>query len=350
TRKVNQDMAYYRSTVLVSMDPVSVSKGALEVKQQLIRELASHNLSGEVRVLNSPRLGDPETEGPDILVYPEGSHYIQLTPATVGQIVMEHFIKGRELHQYKAQMRDVTDEELGEPKEKEIRVILEHIGKIDPRNIEDYIAVDGYQALAKVLGEMSPEDVIQTILDSKLRGRGGAGFPTGMKWKFARQSKDTPKYMVCNADEGDPGAFMNRKVLEGDPHSVLEGMTIGAYAVGANQGYIYCRAEYPIAVSTLNTAIEQAREYGLLGKDILGFGFDFDIEVRMGAGAFVCGEETALLASIEGNRGEPRVRPPFPASKGLWGKPTNINNVETYANVPKIIHRGLEWYTSMGSE
>ena len=343
-------MAYYRSTVLVSMDPVSVSKGALEVKQQLIRELASHNLSGEVRVLNSPRLGDPETEGPDILVYPEGSHYIQLTPATVGQIVMEHFIKGRELHQYKAQMRDVTDEELGEPREKEIRVILEHIGKIDPRNIEDYIAVDGYQALAKVLGEMSPEDVIQTILDSKLRGRGGAGFPTGMKWKFARQSKDTPKYMVCNADEGDPGAFMNRKVLEGDPHSVLEGMTIGAYAVGANQGYIYCRAEYPIAVSTLNTAIEQAREYGLLGKDILGFGFDFDIEVRMGAGAFVCGEETALLASIEGNRGEPRVRPPFPASKGLWGKPTNINNVETYANVPKIIHRGLEWYTSMGSE
>ncbi len=343
-------MAYYRSTVLVSMDPVSVSKGALEVKQQLIRELASHNLSGEVRVLNSPRLGDPETEGPDILVYPEGSHYIQLTPATVGQIVMEHFIKGRELLQYKAQMRDVTDEELGEPREKEIRVILEHIGKIDPRNIEDYIAVDGYQALAKVLGEMSPEDVIQTILDSKLRGRGGAGFPTGMKWKFARQSKDTPKYMVCNADEGDPGAFMNRKVLEGDPHSVLEGMTIGAYAVGANQGYIYCRAEYPIAVSTLNTAIEQAREYGLLGKDILGFGFDFDIEVRMGAGAFVCGEETALLASIEGNRGEPRVRPPFPASKGLWGKPTNINNVETYANVPKIIHRGLEWYTSMGSE
>ena len=332
------------------MDPVSVSKGALEVKQQLIRELASHNLSGEVRVLNSPRLGDPETEGPDILVYPEGSHYIQLTPATVGQIVMEHFIKGRELLQYKAQMRDVTDEELGEPKEKEIRVILEHIGKIDPRNIEDYIAVDGYQALAKVLGEMSPEDVIQTILDSKLRGRGGAGFPTGMKWKFARQSKDTPKYMVCNADEGDPGAFMNRKVLEGDPHSVLEGMTIGAYAVGANQGYIYCRAEYPIAVSTLNTAIEQAREYGLLGKDILGFGFDFDIEVRMGAGAFVCGEETALLASIEGNRGEPRVRPPFPASKGLWGKPTNINNVETYANVPKIIHRGLDWYTSMGSE
>lgn len=343
-------MAYYRSTVLVSMDPVCIDKGALDVKEQLIKELAKHNLSEEVQVLDIPRVGDPETEGPDFLVYPEGSHYIQLTPATVGPIVMEHFIKGRELQQYKAQMRDVTDEELGEPKAKEIRIILENIGKIDPRNIEDYIAVDGYQALAKVLGEMTPETVIQTILDSKLRGRGGAGFPTGMKWKFARQAPDTPKYMVCNADEGDPGAFMNRKVLEGDPHSVLEGMTIGAYAVGANQGYIYCRAEYPIAVSTLNIAIKQAREYGLLGKDILGSGFDFDIEVRMGAGAFVCGEETALLASIEGNRGEPRVRPPFPASKGLWGKPTNINNVETYANVPKIILRGLEWYTSMGSE
>jgi len=343
-------MAYYRSTVLVSMDPVCIDKGALDVKAQLIKELTKHNLSEEVQVLDIPRVGDPDTDGPDILVYPEGSHYIQLTPATVGPIVMEHFIKGRELQQYKAQMRDVTDEELSEPKPKEIRIILENIGKIDPRNIEDYIAVDGYQALAKVLGEMTPEAVIQTILDSKLRGRGGAGFPTGLKWKFARQAPDTPKYMVCNADEGDPGAFMNRKVLEGDPHSVLEGMTIGAYAVGANQGYIYCRAEYPIAVSTLNIAIKQAREYGLLGKDILGSGFDFDIEVRMGAGAFVCGEETALLASIEGNRGEPRVRPPFPASKGLWGKPTNINNVETYANVPKIILRGLEWYTSMGSE
>ena len=343
-------MAYYRSTVLVSMDPVCIDKGAMGVKEQLIRELANFNLSGEVQVMDSPRLGDPETEGPDILVYPEGSHYIQLTPATVGPIVMEHFIKGRELQQYKAQMRDVTDEELGEPKDKEIRIILENIGKIDPRNIEDYIAVDGYQALAKVLGEMSPDDVIQTILDSKLRGRGGAGFPTGLKWKFARQAPDTPRYMICNADEGDPGAFMNRKVLEGDPHSVLEGMAIGAYAVGASQGYVYCRAEYPIAVSTLNIAIEQAREYGLLGKDILGSGFDFDIEVRMGAGAFVCGEETALMASIEGSRGEPRARPPFPASKGLWGKPTNINNVETYANVPKIIHRGLEWYTSMGSE
>ncbi|NLE84552.1 MAG: NADH-quinone oxidoreductase subunit NuoF [Chloroflexi bacterium] len=343
-------MAYYRSTILVSMDPVCIEKGAVQVKEQLIEELKLHKLLDEVEILDSPRIGNPESEGPDILVYPEGSHYIALTPESVRTIVVEHFVKGRELAQYEAKMRDLTDEEVREPKEKEIRVILENIGKIDPRNIEDYIAVDGYQALAKVLTEMTPEDVIQTMLDSKLRGRGGAGFPTGLKWKFAHQAQGNPKYMVCNADEGDPGAFMNRKVLEGDPHSVIEGMTIGAFAVGSNQGYVYCRAEYPIAVSTLNIAIAQAKEYGLLGENIMGSGFSFDLEVRMGAGAFVCGEETALIASIEGSRGEPRVRPPFPATKGLWGKPTNINNVETYANVPKIIHNGLDWYTSMGSE
>ena len=343
-------MAYYRSTILVSMDPICVEKGALQIKEQIIEELKLQKILDEVQILDSPRIGDPETEGPDILVYPEGSHYISLTPESVRPLVVEHFIKGRELAQYSAKMRDLMDEEIREPKDKEVRVILENIGKIDPRNIEDYIATDGYAALAKVLTEMTPEDVIQTILDSKLRGRGGAGFPTGLKWKFARQAQGSPKFMVCNADEGDPGAFMNRKVLEGDPHSVIEGMAIGAYAVGSTQGYVYCRAEYPIAVSTLNIAIKQAKEYGLLGKNILGTDFSFDLEVRMGAGAFVCGEETALIASIEGSRGEPRVRPPFPASKGLWGKPTNINNVETYANVPKIIHRGLEWYTSMGSE
>lgn len=343
-------MAYYRSTILVSMDPICVEKGALQIKEQIIEELKLQKILDEVQILDSPRIGDPETEGPDILVYPEGSHYISLTPESVRRLVVEHFIKGRELAQYSAKMRDLMDEEIREPKDKEVRVILENIGKIDPRNIEDYIATDGYAALAKVLTEMTPEDVIQTILDSKLRGRGGAGFPAGLKWKFARQAQGSPKFMVCNADEGDPGAFMNRKVLEGDPHSVIEGMAIGAYAVGSTQGYVYCRAEYPIAVSTLNIAIKQAKEYGLLGKNILGTDFSFDLEVRMGAGAFVCGEETALIASIEGSRGEPRVRPPFPASKGLWGKPTNINNVETYANVPKIIHRGLEWYTSMGSE
>ena len=343
-------MAYYRSTILVSMDPICVEKGALQIKEQIIEELKLQKILDEVQILDSPRIGDPEIEGPDILVYPEGSHYISLTPESVRPLVVEHFIKGRELAQYSAKMRDLMDEEIREPKDKEVRVILENIGKIDPRNIEDYIATDGYAALAKVLTEMTPEDVIQTVLDSKLRGRGGAGFPAGLKWKFARQAQGSPKFMVCNADEGDPGAFMNRKVLEGDPHSVIEGMAIGAYAVGSTQGYVYCRAEYPIAVSTLNIAIKQAKEYGLLGKNILGTDFSFDLEVRMGAGAFVCGEETALIASIEGSRGEPRVRPPFPASKGLWGKPTNINNVETYANVPKIIHRGLEWYTSMGSE
>lgn len=343
-------MTYYRSTVLVSMDPICVDKGALEVKKKLIQELERLNLAQEVQVLDSPRIGDPLSEGPDILVYPEGSHYISLTANTVPMLVMEHFIKGRELRQYTAKMRDVVEEEISEPKDKEIRLILENVGKIDPRNIQDYIAVDGYLALAQVLTEMTPEAVIQTILDSKLRGRGGAGFPTGLKWKFARQAAGEPKYLVCNADEGDPGAFMNRKVLEGDPHSVIEGMIIAAYAIGSSQGYIYCRAEYPIAVSTLRIAIGQAREMGLLGQDIMGSGLSFDLEVRMGAGAFVCGEETALIASIEGGRGEPRSRPPFPANKGLWGKPTNINNVETYANVPRIIARGVDWYASMGTE
>jgi len=332
------------------MDPICIEKGALQIKEQIIEELKLQRILDEVQILDIPRIGDPETEGPDILVYPEGSHYIALTPESVRPLVVEHFIKGRELQQYSARMRDLMDDEVREPKEKEVRVILENIGKIDPRNIEDYIATDGYAALAKVLTEMTPEDVIQTVVDSKLRGRGGAGFPAGLKWKFAHQAPGSPKYMVCNADEGDPGAFMNRKVLEGDPHAVIEGMAIGAYAVGSNQGYVYCRAEYPIAVSTLNIAIKQAKEYGLLGKNIMGTDFSFDLEVRMGAGAFVCGEETALIASIEGNRGEPRVRPPFPATKGLWGKPTNINNVETYANVPRIILRGLDWYTSLGSE
>ncbi|NLC14247.1 MAG: NADH-quinone oxidoreductase subunit F, partial [Chloroflexi bacterium] len=229
-------MAYYRSTILVSMDPICVEKGALQIKEQIIEELKLQKILDEVQILDSPRIGDPEIEGPDILVYPEGSHYISLTPESVRPLVVEHFIKGRELAQYSAKMRDLMDEEIREPKDKEVRVILENIGKIDPRNIEDYIATDGYAALAKVLTEMTPEDVIQTILDSKLRGRGGAGFPTGLKWKFARQAQGSPKFMVCNADEGDPGAFMNRKVLEGDPHSVIEGMAIGAYAVGSTQG------------------------------------------------------------------------------------------------------------------
>ncbi|HSN94948.1 MAG TPA: NADH-ubiquinone oxidoreductase-F iron-sulfur binding region domain-containing protein, partial [Anaerolineaceae bacterium] len=343
-------MPYYRSTVLVSVNPIAVEKGAYEVKNRIIAELEKLNLLDEVQVIDTPRIGDPIKDGPDILVYPEGTHYTAITVDTVPMLVAEHFIKGRELKQYASVMRDLADEELSEPKPKEIRLILDQIGKIDPRNIDDYVAVDGYMALGKVLTEMTPEEVIQTLIDAKLRGRGGAGFPTGLKWRFARQAVGEPKYIICNADEGDPGAFMNRKVLEGNPHSVIEGMIIGAYAIGSSQGYIYCRAEYPIAVSTLRLAIEQARSLGLLGKNILGTDFSFDLEVRMGAGAFVCGEETALIASIEGKRGEPRVRPPFPAQKGLWGKPSNINNVETFANVPQIFLKGVEWFSSMGSE
>jgi NADH-quinone oxidoreductase subunit F/NADP-reducing hydrogenase subunit HndC len=244
----------------------------------------------------------------------------------------------------------VAEEELGPPKPKEIRVVLRNCGKIDPENIEDYIAEDGYLALAKALTEMTPEDIISTIKASGLRGRGGAGFPTGMKWELTRKADGDVKYIVCNADEGDPGAFMNRRVLESDPHSVIEGMIIAAYAIGARYGYIYCRAEYPIAVKRLQIGIQQAKQLGLLGENILESGFSFDLEVRKGAGAFVCGEETALMASIEGARGEPRTRPPFPSVKGLWGKPTNINNVETYANVPQIILKGAEWFASMGTE
>ncbi|HOG57936.1 MAG TPA: NADH-quinone oxidoreductase subunit NuoF [Anaerolineaceae bacterium] len=343
-------MAFYRSTVLVSVDPACVEKGAYELIDALNDELIKQGLIDEVRILETPRLGDPQKFGPDIIVYPEGTHYTNLTYYDVPRLVEEHFIKGRILKQYAAVMQDAIDEEISAPKAKEIRIVLRNVGVIDPRNIEDYIANDGYQALGKVLTEMSPDDVIQEILDAKLRGRGGAGFPTGLKWRFARQAEGDIKYIVCNADEGDPGAFMNRRVLEGDPHSVVEGMIIAAYAIGARQGYIYCRAEYPIAVSTVNLAMKQARALGLLGKNIMGTDFSFDLEMRMGAGAFVCGEETALMASIEGGRGEPRVRPPFPAQKGLWGKPTNINNVETYANVPQIILNGAEWYASMGTE
>lgn len=343
-------MAFYRSTVLVSVDPICVEKGAYELIDSLQDELIKQGLLDEVQVLETPRLGDPEKLGPDIVVYPEGTHYTNITFFDVPRLVEEHFIKGRILKQYASKMIDAIDEELSAPKSKEIRVVLRNIGEVDPRNIEDYFAKDGYMALGKVLSEMSPEEVIQEILDAKLRGRGGAGFPTGLKWKFARQSEGNVKYIICNADEGDPGAFMNRRVLEGDPHSVIEGMCIAAYAIGAQQGYIYCRAEYPIAVSTMNLAMKQARSMGLLGKNILGTNFSFDLDMRMGAGAFVCGEETALMASIEGGRGEPRARPPFPANKGLWGKPTNINNVETYANVPQIILKGSEWFSSMGTE
>jgi NADH-quinone oxidoreductase subunit F/NADP-reducing hydrogenase subunit HndC len=242
------------------------------------------------------------------------------------------------------------DSELAAPTSKEIRVVLRNCNLIDPESIDEYIINDGYSALVQALSSMTPEEIIDTVLRSGLRGRGGAGFPTGKKWQFTRNAQNSPKYIICNADEGDPGAFMNRRILEGDPHSVIEGMIIAAYAIGSSQGYIYCRAEYPIAVQMTNLAIQKARELGLLGENILNSGFSFDLSVRMGAGAFVCGEETALMASIEGNRGEPRPRPPFPAVSGLWGKPTNINNVETFSNIPQIIQNGADWYASMGTE
>jgi len=341
-------MKYFRSHVLVSIDPECVKRGAYDILDALQDELVAQGLIDEVQVLETSRIGDT-SEAPDMMVYPEAVHYIGLTPDDIPYIVEEHFLKGRVATKFTKPTQVFSDEELAAPTAKEVRVVLRNCGKIDPENIEEYIAEDGYMALGKVLTELAPEQVIDQVMSSGLRGRGGAGFLTAQKWKLCRATQDWPKYVLCNADEGDPGAFMNRRVLEGDPHSVIEGMIIAAYAIGSSQGYIYCRAEYPIAVRTLNIAIQQAREFGFLGKNILSSDFSFDLEVRMGAGAFVCGEETALMASIEGKRGEPRPRPPFPAEKGLWGKPTSNNNVETYANVPQIVLRGPEWFASMGT-
>ncbi len=341
-------MTYFRSHILVCNDPECVQKGSLQILDSLKKELSLQGLEDEVEVLDTPRIGAC-SKGPEILIYPEGFHYVGLTVNDIPHLVEEQFLKGRPINKFLAPSKEEGVQELSEPTLKEVRVVLRNCGKIDPENIEDYITENGYSALANVLTELSPEDVIQKIKDSGLRGRGGAGFPTGLKWAFTHDSIGSEKYVICNADEGDPGAFMNRAVLEGDPHSVIEGMIIAAYAIGASQGYIYCRAEYPIVVHTLNIALQQARSYGLLGKNIFGSGFSFDLEIRQGAGAFVCGEETALIASIEGKRGEPRPRPPFPAVSGLFGMPTNINNVESYANVPQIILRGPEWFSGMGT-
>lgn len=343
-------MAFYRSHVLVSVDPVCINRGAHEVIDALHDELVAQGLIEEVQVLETSRIGDPATHGPDVMVYPEGIHYANLSADDIPYLVEEHFLKGRPVEKFRAQERLVVDEELTAPGAKEIRVVLRNCGQIDPLNIEEYIAEDGYMALADVLMKGDPAGTIEDLKRSGLRGRGGAGFSVGKKFELARNAPGDEKYLTCNADEGDPGAFMNRRVLEGDPHSVLEGMIIAGYVIGAQRGYIYCRAEYPVAVKHLNIAINQAREFGFLGENILGTGFNFDLEVRQGAGAFVCGEETALIASIEGKRGEPRPRPPFPAQSGLWGKPTNNNNVESYANIPQVLLRGPEWFASMGTE
>ena len=344
----------YRSNVLVCGGTGCTSSHSEQIIEKLQEEIKAQGLEKEVNVIRTGCFGLCAL-GPIMVVYPEGAFYSRVTPEDVPEIVSEHLLKGRIVKRLLYQetvVDDSTTKSLNETTfyAKQMRIALRNCGVINPENIDEYIAQDGYAALGKVLTEMTPQEVIDLVLASGLRGRGGAGFPTGRKWQFARNNDAPQKYACCNADEGDPGAFMDRSVLEGDPHSVLEAMTIAGYAIGANQGYIYIRAEYPIAVKRLQIAIDQAREYGLLGKNIFDSGFDFDIDIRLGAGAFVCGEETALMTSIEGKRGEPRVRPPFPAVKGLFGVPTVLNNVETYANIPQIILKGADWFRSIGTE
>ncbi|MGN0697294.1 MAG: NADH-ubiquinone oxidoreductase-F iron-sulfur binding region domain-containing protein [Ruminiclostridium sp.] len=345
----------YRSQVLICGGTGCTSSGSDKIAKRLQEEIDKNGLTDEVMVVRTGCFGLCAL-GPIMIVYPEGTFYSMVKEDDIAEIVSEHLLKGRVV------TRLVYDETIGENEikslketnfyKKQHRIALRNCGVINPECIDEYIGRNGYEALGKVLKSMTPDEVIQTILDSGLRGRGGGGFPTGKKWQLARNLvKDADqKYVCCNADEGDPGAFMDRSVLEGDPHVVIEAMAIAGYAIGATQGYIYIRAEYPIAVQRLQIAINQAREYGLLGKNIFDSGFDFDLDIRLGAGAFVCGEETALMTSIEGNRGEPRPRPPFPAESGLFKKPTILNNVETYANIPQIILNGADWFASMGTE
>jgi NADP-reducing hydrogenase subunit HndC len=346
-------MIMYRSHVLVCGGTGCTSSGSRRIIEKLKKEIKAQGLKEEVGVVQTGCFGLCAL-GPIMIVYPEGSFYSMVQEDDIPEIVSEHLLKGRVvkrlLYDETTKTEDILPLNETTFYKKQKRVALRNCGVINPENIEEYIGTGGYEALGIVLTEKKPEDVIQILLDSGLRGRGGAGFPTGLKWKFAADNDAEQKYVCCNADEGDPGAFMDRSVLEGDPHVVLEAMAIAGYAIGASQGYIYVRAEYPIAVKRLEIAIGQAREYGLLGKDIFSSGFDFDIQLRLGAGAFVCGEETALMTSIEGNRGEPRPRPPFPAVKGLFQRPTILNNVETYANIPQIIVKGPQWFASMGTE
>ncbi len=348
-------MDFFRAHVLVCGGTGCTSSGSQQLVQRFEEQIKEKGLDKEVKVVHTGCFGLCEA-GPVVIVYPEGTFYSRVKVEDVDEIVAEHLLKGRKV-QHLVYVDHVTHEssvnmaldEIGFYRQQK-RVALRNCGVIDPENIEEYIAFDGYKALAKALTEMTREQVIQEVIDSGLRGRGGGGFPTGKKWLFGYQSQADQKYIACNADEGDPGAFMDRSLLEGDPHAIIEAMAIGGYAIGASEGYIYVRAEYPIAVKRLKAAIEQAHAYGLLGENLFGTGFNFDVHIRLGAGAFVCGEETALMNSIEGKRGEPRPRPPFPAVKGLFGKPTVLNNVETYANIPQIILNGAKWYASIGTE
>lgn len=345
-------MNIYRSHVLVCGGTGCTSSNSPKIIEKMNVEIGKAGLDKEVKVVQTGCFGLCEA-GPIVIVYPEGSFYSHVKVEDVSEIVNEHLLKGRIVQRllYKGSKEDVevSLDKIGFYK-KQKRVALRNCGVIDPEKIDEYIAFDGYKALGKCLTELEPQQIIDIIKDCGLRGRGGGGFPTGLKWQFCKDVDNEQKYVICNADEGDPGAFMDRSVLEGDPHAVLEAMAIAGRAIGATMGYIYVRAEYPIAVERLEIAIGQAKEYGLLGKNIFDSGFDFDIEIRLGAGAFVCGEEMALIASIEGKRGEPTPKPPFPAHKGLFGQPTIINNVETLANIPQIILNGPEWFASMGTE
>ena len=342
----------FKNYVLVCGGTACQSSKSEEIYKNFISELEAAGIKEDVQVVITGCFGFCE-KGPIVKVLPDESFYVEVKPTDAKEIVAEHLVKGRQvkrlLYQGEETKKHAKVEDIAFY-QKQFRIVLRNCGVINPEDIYEYIARDGYAALEKVLFEMTPDQVIQELKVSGLRGRGGAGFPTWLKWNFTKEVNDSPKYIVCNADEGDPGAYMDRSTLEGDPHSILEAMAIAGKTVGANKGYIYIRAEYPLAIHRLEIAIKQARELGLLGKDILGSGFDFDIEIRLGAGAFVCGEETALLASIEGERGMPRPRPPFPAVKGLWQKPTVINNVETWANIPVIILRGGAWFANIGTE
>ncbi len=345
----------FRNQVLICGGTGCHSNSSAKIYEEFTNQIAEKGLTKEVQMVMTGCFGLCAA-GPVIIVYPEGTFYSKVKVEDVTDIINEHIIKGRIVE--RLLYRDESGKEIRPVQalsdtnfyKKQTRVALRNCGVINPEDIDEYIANDGYQALIKCLTELQPQEVIDIVKKSGIRGRGGAGFPTGMKWQFTHDAVGDEKYVCCNADEGDPGAFMDRSVLEGDPHAVLEAMTIAAYAIGGTQGYIYVRAEYPIAVQRLEIAIKQAREYGLLGKNILDTGFSFDIDIRLGAGAFVCGEETALIMSIEGNRGEPRPKPPFPANKGLFGKPTLLNNVETYANIPQIILKGADWFSAMGTE
>lgn len=346
-------MNFYRSHVLICGGTGCTSSNSDKIQEKFNKLIVSRELNNEIKVVRTGCFGLCEA-GPIVIVYPEGAFYSHIKEEDVSEIVEEHLLKGRIVKKllYKGSISDEKIKSINNVNfyKKQKRITLRNCGIINPEDITEYIAMDGYLALGKAVTEMTPEEVIKIIKDAGLRGRGGGGFPTGLKWQFTAQAEGDQKYILCNADEGDPGAFMDRSVLEGDPHSIIEAMAIAGYAIGSNQGYVYIRAEYPIAVQRLQIAIDQAKEKGLLGKNIFGMDFEFNMEIRLGAGAFVCGEETALIASIEGERGMPRSKPPYPANKGLWQKPTLINNVETYANIPLIILKGSKWFRSIGTE